>query len=604
RRDAIRIATLNMNGYGHDDPKNSENKWTNVYRMMRSRNIGILLVQEAHLDADRVQHIEKFTSSKLKIFFSAHPERARQKDGVAIVINKRLLTLNAGVSARTIVPGKAMHLSIPWQKDELLHLLCIYAPSDSDANRRTFFRAVKTYYETNANVPRPHLMAGDFNNVEDILDRLPVRDSIEGSISELDTLKTLLGLKLTDGWRATFPTMKGYTFQRRTTLSRLDRIYVTDRIFRTARGWRICEPDFKSDHSMVQVDLVREFAPEMGCGRPVFPALLLKDKKLAKQMKERGIWAANEIQHLQATVSRSERNNAQIVLSNLKSDWMRMAREREREIVPRLLREVELLEKEVRRVPKCADLSDLEKTAEITALTTQIRRLRQKRTNQQKSNARARHRLEGERPTKYWTSLHREVKPQDTMHCLEKGGELARDGTPIYETNSERMAELARAHHMNLQRDTPAERRDPVVREANIQRVLSAVDARLNREQIAEMDGEVTYEECEIALRFAKSASSPGLDGITYEVWKTLHARFVEDSRHPDRAKFDAVRILHAAFQDVQRHGVTLDSGFTDGWMCPIYKEKGDKTKIVNYRPITLLNTDYKLLTKVLAVRL
>jgi Reverse transcriptase (RNA-dependent DNA polymerase) len=37
--------------------------------------------------------------------------------------------------------------------------------------------------------------------------------------------------------------------------------------------------------------------------------------------------------------------------------------------------------------------------------------------------------------------------------------------------------------------------------------------------------------------------------------------------------------------------------------MCPIYKKK-DKMKIENYCPITLLNTDYKLLTKALALQL
>ena len=37
--------------------------------------------------------------------------------------------------------------------------------------------------------------------------------------------------------------------------------------------------------------------------------------------------------------------------------------------------------------------------------------------------------------------------------------------------------------------------------------------------------------------------------------------------------------------------------------MCPIYKKK-DKARIENYRPITVLNADYKIMTKTLASRL
>src|SRR6266702_6790818 len=56
-------------------------------------------------------------------------------------------------------------------------------------------------------------------------------------------------------------------------------------------------------------------------------------------------------------------------------------------------------------------------------------------------------------------------------------------------------------------------------------------------------------------------------------------------------------------FQDVQKHGVDQKMNFTKGWMCPIYKKK-DKTRIENYRPIILLNSDYKTFTKALLLQL
>jgi len=38
--------------------------------------------------------------------------------------------------------------------------------------------------------------------------------------------------------------------------------------------------------------------------------------------------------------------------------------------------------------------------------------------------------------------------------------------------------------------------------------------------------------------------------------------------------------------------------------MCPVYKNKGEKTEIANYRPLTMLNADYKIFLKSLANKL
>ena len=67
--------------------------------------------------------------------------------------------------------------------------------------------------------------------------------------------------------------------------------------------------------------------------------------------------------------------------------------------------------------------------------------------------------------------------------------------------------------------------------------------------------------------------------------------------------RFDCVELLQLAYEDLDEHGPCEEAAFSEGWMCPIYKKK-DRQDIANYQPITLLNADYKMYTKILAVRL
>ncbi len=103
-------------------------------------------------------------------------------------------------------------------------------------------------------------------------------------------------------------------------------------------------------------------------------------------------------------------------------------------------------------------------------------------------------------------------------------------------------------------------------------------------------------------IHTSKNGSAIGMDGCLYELWKKLV------NEHKDRSKrfkpcFNITQTLMEIMQDIQLHGVNACTCFTLGWMCLIYKKK-DPTGISNYRLITLLNTDYKLLTKILALQL
>ena len=85
-------------------------------------------------------------------------------------------------------------------------------------------------------------------------------------------------------------------------------------------------------------------------------------------------------------------------------------------------------------------------------------------------------------------------------------------------------------------------------------------------------------------------------------MWIDLNRRY-EMSIKENKRGFDIAKTLTTVFQDIQIYGVDSRTDFAGGWMCPLYKKK-DRTRMENYRPISLMNTDYKLLTKMLSLQL
>jgi hypothetical protein len=83
---------------------------------------------------------------------------------------------------------------------------------------------------------------------------------------------------------------------------------------------------------------------------------------------------------------------------------------------------------------------------------------------------------------------------------------------------------------------------------------------------------------------------------------KVLNDKYEAETK-ADRPSFNIIKALTRVFNDIEEHGVVSTTNFAEGWMCPLYKKK-DKRHIANYRPITILNSDYKIFTKALAVKL
>ena len=72
------------------------------------------------------------------------------------------------IKMTTLIPGRAIFLSIPQQYDETLHLINIYAPNNQSQHEQ-FWSQVSSQWLTKR-LPSPHMMTSDSNMVEDPLD--------------------------------------------------------------------------------------------------------------------------------------------------------------------------------------------------------------------------------------------------------------------------------------------------------------------------------------------------------------------------------------------------------------------------------------------------
>jgi ribonuclease HI len=163
------------------------------------------------------------------------------------------------------------------------------------------------------------------------------------------------------------------------------------------------------------------------------------------------------------------------------------------------------------------------------------------------------------------------------------------------------MAKKAKEYHETLQRID----RDPHVQPdpQKINAILSNIKTRTTPPQKCELAKPLSWGKIHQALHESANDKAAGLDGIPAELWKMLSKRYDSCKNAEQNPYCDIVKILTKVFNDIERNGIAPSTRFNEGWMCPLYK-KGERNNIANYRPITILNTDYKIMTKALANKL
>jgi exonuclease III len=558
QNNALSIITLNIQGLRAPDHRHTLFSWLNCVKA------DIIALQETHStsqDEFRSWVTEESSANNNFQRYSvvSSPGSIRSR-GVAVLYKpslevQRVITDDEGRFVIIFFSDAASNSS-PFQ------FINIYGPNRKQLGEE-FFESLFLQIDP----AMPSILCGDFNTVVNPhLDRLGCNPSSYWAYNWPRSLRLLTErCDLIDIWRSKHPDERNYTWSRAngSQASRLDMFWISSPLSMHVLDVDIF-PFFRSDHSYVYLRVALPSMPDRGPGVWKLNASLLKNKAYEAQICDfwqswqdekssfpsLAVWwdaGKKRIKHLSRAFSKQKAHARRQRIKSLEHTLFHLTRrQREGEDVHDLLQDVKAdLELEHQHAAQGARIRSREQWAE-----------------------------EGETSSSYFFRLEKTRATKKLFTSIRNAqGIVVRSISAII-----RVWCLFYVHLFTACVLVPNDQ----------DFFINSLDLSLSQAESDLCEGEITQEECQRALSSMKNNKSPGIDGLPYEFyvhfWSTLGP--------------DLVSVYNDCFVSGR-----LSFSQRSGLITLLYK-KGDKLDTKNWRPISLLCTDYKILAKVLTNRL
>ncbi len=552
---SLTFCTLNVKGQQNLVKRKQQYQWA------RSTKSDVIFMQETHSTRTTETFWKNEWGGNCLV---AHGESNSR--GVAILFRK-------GLPLRIVEKEADSNGRYIWAKVEIqgncMGLLNIYAPN-SAAEQIIFYQQIIDLLQDKQNNLLPIMVGGDFNCVIN-----PQIDKKGGNIGNpkekvLKKIQDIMeGLSIIDIWRAKNPNEKQYTWSQSKPAvhCRLDLWLVPVEWLQITK---ICKigPAVSTDHKAVFCKIEgKNFRPR-GPGIWKMNTSILQEKEYIEKVQEIIIETREEGTEADPRITWGFLKS---MISGYTQDYCRSRAKKKRERERRLQNDLERLEQtlhelkqeEIDEYKKCKE--EYEKLYEDKARGAIIR-------------SRANWIANGEKNTKYFLGLEKTNYNRLNINQL-----IVENGNTV-EDQSELMS-FIHSYYQQLYEDP-----EVFEEEESMKKFLNKIPTQeISESEFILLEQPITLLECEQALFSMAEGKAPGMDGIPVEFYKQFWSQI----------KNDFLNMVNTAFQEEQLYGHV-----TQGVLRLLPKPEKNLLHLKNWRPITLLNVDYKILSKVLAKRL
>lgn len=548
----FKLISLNVKG------ANSALKRRKILWYLKQKNPDLAFLQETHLEKKDSLLLQRDWVGK--VLYSAGSSSQR---GVAILVRKnfniKILRQQADEEGRWI----AIEAELFGIKYTLMN---VYAPT---MEKPGFFVGVSNVISGFGN---PYIiLGGDFNNVrEPIMDKTYTGGIKRPSQARKEINTLVEELDLVDVWRYFHPSDKQFTFYSNphNSYSRIDYFLISKSLISITAEATI-GTILISDHAPVGMVLRTGQSNKKRPSRWRFNTSLLKDEYLVRSIRGEVTyyWLTNEGTASDPAVEWDAfkaviRGRLIQICSFLK----KTAVERFQKL------EIDIKNMESRH----AIYSDHSSLHELSKLRLEYNSLLQKKVEYSLFRSKQKYYEQGERTGRFLAQRARQQYTQSLITGIQNDkGELKTDDTDINN--------LFVTFYQNLYKsDKPAPQ--------DINTFLSTVKCpTLSQDEQEQIGADVTLEEIKGAIQQLQSGKSPGEDGLPAEFYKAF-------------SDLLAPRLLNV-YNNALSRGCLPDSMQT-AIITLIHKKDRNPQLCGNYRPVSLINVDAKLLAKILATRL